>query len=47
MIALVQGGMQANQIASTIDRAGNITNFTNNRMGKSLFFSEDSKEVCP
>ena len=46
-IMLVQAGMQANQFASTIDCAGNITNFTENRAGKSFFFSEDLKEICP
>ena len=38
---------QANQFASAIDGAGNIAKFTENRAGKSLFFSEDSKETCP
>ena len=33
-IALEQAGAQANQFASTIDCAGNITNFTENRAGK-------------
>ena len=37
-IALVQAGTQANQFASAIDRADNITNFTENRAGKSFFF---------
>ena len=46
-IALVQAGMQSNQIASVIDRAGNITNFTVNCTGKNFFFCEDSKEACP
>ena len=45
-IALVQAGMRANQFASVIDHAGNITNFTENRTGKSFFFSPDSKETC-
>ena len=38
VIALVQAGMQANQLAGTIDCAGNITNFTDNRASKFLFF---------
>ena len=46
-LALVQSGTLANQFASAIDFAGNITNFTENRAGKSFFFSEDSKETCP
>ena len=46
-IVLVQAGTQANQFDSVIDCAGNITNFTENRTGKSFFFSEDSKETCP
>ena len=46
-ITLVQAGTQANQFASVIDCAGNITNFTENHAGKSFFFSEDSKETCP
>ena len=46
-IVLVQAGTQANQIASAIDCAGNITNFTENRAGKSFFFSENSKETFP
>ena len=45
-IALMQAGMQANQLASAIDRAGNITNFPENRANKSFFFSLDSKETC-
>ena len=45
-IALAQAGMQANQLVSAIDRAGNITNFTENRASKSFFFSLDSKETC-
>ena len=43
MIALVQAGMQANQFASVTDRAGNITNFTENRTGKSFFFLKTQK----
>ena len=42
----MQAGTQANQFASAIDSAGNITNFTENRAGKSFFFSQDSKEIC-
>ena len=45
-IALVQTGTQANQLASAIDRAGNITNFTENRASKSFFFSQDLKATC-
>ena len=33
-VALEQAGAQANQFTSAIDRAGNITNFTENRAGK-------------
>ena len=43
---LIQAGMQANQFANVIDRAGNVTNFVGNRGGKSLSFSQDSKETC-
>ena len=46
-ITLVQAGPQANQVASAIDRAGSVTNFTENRAGKSFFFSEVSRETCP
>ena len=46
-ITLVQAGTQANQFPSAIDHAGNITNFTKNRTGKSFFFSEVSREICP
>ena len=46
-IALIQAGMQANQFASAIDCTGTITNFTENRAGKSFFSSDDSKETCP
>ena len=42
---LVQAGTQANQFACAIDRAGNITNFTENRAGKSFFFSETQKRL--
>ena len=45
-IALVQAGTQANQFASAIDRTSNKTNFTENRVCKSFFFSQDSKETC-
>ena len=45
-IALVQVGMQANQLASVIDGAGNKTNFIKNRASKIFFFSQDSKETC-
>ena len=37
----------SNQFASSIDRTGKITNFTENCAGKSFLFSEDSKETCP
>ena len=42
-IVLAQAGMQANQFASVIDHAGNITNFTENHTGKSFFFPQDSR----
>ena len=45
-IMLVQAGMQANQLISTIDCANNITNFIENRTSKSFFFYQDSKEMC-
>ena len=41
----MHAGTQSKQFASTIDRTGNI-NFTENRTGKSFFFSQDSKETC-
>ena len=44
-IGLMQVGKQANQLASAIDRAGNI-NFTEHCASKSVFFSQDSKETC-
>ena len=44
-IALVQAGTQADQMASAIDRVGNIINFTKNRARKSFFFSQDLKET--
>ena len=40
------GRHASKSFSSTIDRAGNITNFTENRAGKSFFFSQDSKEIC-
>ena len=45
-IVLAQAGMQANQFASVIDHADNITNFTENHTGKSFFFPQDSKIMC-
>ena len=42
----MEASTQANQLASAIDRAGNITNFTENGASKSFFFSQDSKEKC-
>ena len=44
-IALVQAGTQANQFASAIDRAGNITKFTENRGGKSFFFLKLKRDL--
>ena len=44
-IALVQAGTQADQLASAIDRVGNIINFTKNHARKSFFFSQDLKET--
>ena len=38
--------MQANQFASVIHRAGNITHFTENRAGKSFFLSRLKKGTC-
>ena len=38
-IVLVQSGTQANEFASVIDCANNITNFTKNHARKFLFFS--------
>ena len=43
-IALVQASKQANELASAIDRVGNI-NLTENCASKS-FFSQNSKETC-
>ena len=45
-IALVQTGTQATQLTTAINRAGNITNFTENRASKSFFFSQDLKATC-
>ena len=45
-ITLVQTGRQANQLASAVDHAANITNLTENRASKIYFFSQDSKEMC-
>ena len=44
-IALVETGTQANQFASAIDRASNITTFTENRAGKSFFFLKTQKRL--
>ena len=44
-IGLVQAGKQANQLACSINRAGNITNFTGNCASKSFFFLE-TQETC-
>ena len=46
VIELVQAGMQANQFASMIDCAGNMS-FTENHADRSFFFSEDLKKTCP
>ena len=46
VIALVQAGTQTNQSARSINRAGNMTNFTKNGAGKSFIFSQDWKETC-
>ena len=41
----MQASTQANQLASAIDRAGNITNFTENGASKSfLFFLKTQKK---
>ena len=37
-IALMQAGMQANQLAIVIDRAGNITNFLKAQKRRVLYF---------
>ena len=42
-IGLEQAGKQANQLASAIDRAGNITNFTANCASESFFFLKTQK----
>ena len=46
MIAIMQAGMQADQLVNKIDHAGNITNSTENHTRKSFFFLQDSKEMC-
>ena len=44
-IAIVRAGMQANQLVRASDRAGNITNFTENGASKSfLFFLKTQKK---
>ena len=45
-IMLMQAGTQANQLASVIGCAGNITNFTKNCASKSFFSFQDSKGTC-
>ena len=45
VIALVQAGMQANQLASTIDRAGNITNFLKTQKRRVFYFLCHKKGV--
>ena len=42
-IALVQTGTQADQLASAIDCAGNVTDFTKNCARKSFFFLKTQK----
>ena len=42
----MQAVIQANQLASPIDCAGNITNFIENRTSKSFLVSHNSKEMC-
>ena len=42
-ILLVQAGMQANQLTSAIDCAGNITNFTESHTGKRFFLLKTQK----
>ena len=44
--AIVQAGTQTNQLASAIDHAGNITNFTKKWCKQKFIFSQDSKEKC-
>ena len=41
-----QARLQANQLVSTINCAGNATNFAEICAGKNFFFSQDSKEIC-
>ena len=41
----MQADKQANELAITVDRIGNITNFTENCASKNFFFSQDSKET--
>ena len=47
MTVLVQAGMQANEFARAIYRAGISTNLTKIGTGKKFFFSQDLKETCP
>ena len=42
-IAIVQVGMQPNQLASMTDCTGNITNFTKNGASKNSFFLKTQK----
>ena len=44
-IALMQASTQANHLARSIDRAGNITNFTENHASKFFFFSILKRDV--
>ena len=44
-IVLVQAGTQANQIASAIDCAGNITNFTEIAQAKVSLFLKTQKRL--
>ena len=44
-IAIVRAGMQANQLVRASDRAGNITNFTENGASKNFFLSILHREV--
>ena len=44
-IVLVQAGMQANQLTSAIDCAGNITSFTESHTGKRFFFSRLKRDM--
>ena len=43
--ATVQASTLANQFTSVIDRAANITNFTENRAGKFLLFSKLKRDL--